>query len=111
MRAAAAAIKIRSKETERMFGIRVETSLRVWSQTRERKPSWARWHLAQSKHAIITANLTISGSGQFVTSLFSEHQCTAQLQQNPLLVSLIISCVAIVARFNVITCSRVRVAT
>ena len=29
MRAAAAAIKIRSKETERMFGIRVETSLHI----------------------------------------------------------------------------------
>ena len=41
--AAADAIKIRSKETERMFGIRVETSLHIQVEGREARERGGIW--------------------------------------------------------------------
>ena len=43
----AAAHKIRSKETERMFGIRVETSLRI--EVNQGRGREARWHLESDR--------------------------------------------------------------
>ena len=86
----AAAIKIRSKETERMFGIRVETPLRIEVSPSERGDRrggiWICWACNNLRQLLPT--WSVSGSGQFPTSSSSS-------SSSPQLLNPIVACISL----------------